>query len=213
MFMNLKNIIKTVILASLVIFCPCLVCSALPPAPVDTGTPSVYKVTVKKFRISSDGGTTWATIKDESVEFDIASADVGAAVGSFFAGTFQPGTYNMIEHTPGATFKIKGYIIDGVSTTDYYTSTTAANGTASTTSFDPDNPPSDYGEATITAYGYSEGDSLPAETQAVDIVIKKGANQKINIDFEVSNTLALYNTGPSTYQLMPAQPSASISVE
>jgi len=208
----IKNIF-TIIVSAALLLAPSFSYAADPPDPDATGTPTAYKVTLSRFRISSDGGTTWTTIKEEDVEFDIASADAGAAVGTFFASTFQPGTYDTIEHIHSATFKLQGYIIDAVGGDDYYTSTTAANGTASTASFDVNNPPSDYGEATITIYGYSEGDSLPAETETVNIVIVKDATQKINIDFDVSNTLALYDIGLGSYQLMPAPPSVTISTE
>ena len=187
--------------------------AADPPDPDATGTPAVYKVTLERLRISSDGGTTWTTIKEEDVEFDIASEDAGAAVGNFFAGTFQPGTYDTIEHRHSATFTMQGFIIDAVGNDDYYTSTTAANGTASTTNFDVNNPPADYGETAITIYNYNEGDSLPAETEAVSINIIKGATQKINIDFDVSDTLAIYDVGGGSYQLMPAPPTVTITVE
>jgi hypothetical protein len=52
--------------------------------PEATGTPSVYKVTLNRFRIYD--GSTWKTVKEEDVTFDIAAVDAGAAVGNFFAG-------------------------------------------------------------------------------------------------------------------------------
>lgn len=182
-------------------------------APVATGTPSVYKVTLKRFRISSDNGATWTTVKEGTVEFDIASVDAGATVGNFFAGSIIPGTYNRIEHTISATFKMEGYIIDAVGTTDYYTSTTAANGTNSMENFDINNPPADYGEASITVFGYNEGEDLPAGAEAVNIVVEKGVARKVNINFDVTNTLNLYNMGGGVFRLMPGEPTVTVSVE
>lgn len=178
-----------------------------------TSTPSVYKVTINRFRISSDGGTTWIILSDTPTEFDIASVNAGAAVGNFFGGSIAPGTYNMIERTISATFKMQGYMLNAVGATDYYTSTTAANGTNSTANFDPDNPPADYGEATITIFGYNQGDALPVEQESVNIAVQFGATKKVNIDFNVSNTLALYNMGGGTYRLMPAPPTVTATIE
>ena len=183
------------------------------PAPTATGDPLVYKVTLNIFRISSDGGSTWTTVSNTPTEFDIASVTAGQAVGNLFGGSLTPGTYDRIEHTPSASFKMQGYIIDAVGGTDYYTSTTGSNGTNSTANFDVNNPPSDYGEATIVVYSYSAGDSLPAVEETVNIVVKFGVSQKVNIDFDVSNTLALYDVGGGSYQLMPAPPTATITTE
>ncbi len=208
----IKNIFTIIVLLTLLLS-PSFSYAVDPPDPEATSTPLVYKVTLERFRISTDGGATWTTVIEADVEFDIASANAGAAVGNFFAGNFDPGTYDTIEHIPSATFNMQGYIIDAVGTDDYYTSTTGANGTASTTSFDVNNPPSDYGEASIVIYGYNAGDSLPAVEEAVNIVIVKGATQKINMDFDVTNTLALYDMGGGSYQLMPAPPSVTITTE
>ncbi len=185
------------------------------PTPVETGTPSVYEVTQRNFYISSDGGTTWKLVRAEAATFDIAAVASGEAAGNFFAGSFTPGTYNKVKFECCATFRMKGYVDYGGKT--YYTSTTASNGTASTTSFDPSNPPSDYGIASITVpksptEQYSKGEFMPAEEKSINIVIKKGANSKINMDFDISESLALYNFGGS-YQLMPAPPSVTVSVE
>jgi len=178
------------------------------PAPTDTGTPLVYKVTLKKLRISQDGGTNWTTVREEDVEFDIASINVGAVVGNFFSGTLTPGTYDTIEHTSSASFRMQGYLIDAVGGTDYYTSTTAGNGTNSTANFDANNPPSDYGEAKITVYDETEDAAMTPETSTVSIPIEEGVSKRVRISFDVTNTLALY-----TNQLMPGPPTVTISVE
>ncbi|MDP8230024.1 MAG: hypothetical protein P9L93_02855 [Candidatus Gorgyraea atricola] len=208
----IKNIFTIIVLVTLLLL-PCFSYAADPPDPEATGTPLVYKVTLERFRISTDTGATWTTVREADIEFDIASSSAGAAVGNFFAGSFQPGTYDTIEHTSSSTFNMQGYIIDAVGTDDYYTSTTGANGTASTTSFDVNSPPSDYGEASIIIYSYNAGDSLPAVEETVSIAIIKGATQKINIDFDVTNTLALYDVGGGSYQLMPAPPTVTITTE
>ena len=176
-------------------------------------TPSVYKVTINRFRLSSDGGVTWITVSDSSTEFDIASVNAGAAVGNFFGGSIQPGTYNRYERTVSATFKMQGFMLNAVGVNDYYTSTTTANGTNFTANFDQNNPPADYGEATITIFGYNQGDSLPAEQEIVNIALQSGATKKVNIDFNVTNTLALYNIGGGAYQIMPAPPRVTVTVE
>ena len=184
---------------------------AQPPSPTATGTPSIYWVTIKKFRVYD--GTNWITVKEEDVSFDIASATAGQAVGNFFSGSFTPGTYTMIEVTPSATFSMRGYIIDAVGTTDYYTSTTGANGMNSTTSFNVNNPPSDYGEGGITVYGYTQGAALAANQENVNIVVERGVSKKVKVQFNVANTLALYDVGGGSYQLMPAQPTVTQTIE
>jgi hypothetical protein len=107
---------------------------------------------------------------------------------------------------------MQGYVLNAVGSTDYYTCSTGSNGTCSTDNFDPDNPPSDYSEAEITAHGYTKGEYFAPETKTVDIVVERGVNRKVNIDFDVSNTLAVYNIA-GTYQLMPQPPTVTVSVE
>ncbi len=176
-----------------------------------TGTPDTFKVTVERFRVSSDSGTTWTTINDGSVEFDIASVNTNSAVANYSAGNIALGTYNSIEYTISATCRVQGYILDAVGATDYYTSTTESNGTNSTTSFDINNPPSDYGEAALTILGCSEGDSF-AVTHTVELIIEKGVNRKLNIDFDVADNLELYS-GEGSYRLRPAAPTVTVSLE
>jgi len=180
------------------------------PTLLGQGTPSVYKVTLKKFRVYN--GTTWITLKEQDTTFDIASAQsAGQIVGNFFTGTIIPGTYSQVEITPSASFTMKGYVT--CNGTTYYTSTTASNGTNSTADFDINNPPSDYGEAKITIYGYSEDDEMPPEQKNVNVVIKKGVTQTIKILFNVKNKLGLYEVGGGEKRLLPLPPIVTVNVQ
>jgi hypothetical protein len=172
-------------------------------------------VTIEKFRISSDGGSTWTTVSDEDVEFDIAAKNAGEVVGNFFAGAIAPGTYNRIEHTISQTFTMQGYVYYSTTNRTYYTDPNGTNGTSSVsgnvndTSLMPG-----YGEADITVPG-EDGNPRTTpmvEEEAVNIVVEKGVTRKVNIDFDVTDTLALYDVA-GTYQLMPQAPTVTVSVE
>lgn len=181
-------------------------------AVVGSSAPSIYEVTQRNFCVSTDGGTTWITVQAASRTFDIASVASGEAVGDFFNGEVIPGTYNRVKFEPGATFGMKGYVAFGGTT--YYTSTTSASGTnfIATASFNLSTPPADYGKASIVIPGYSLGDFMAAQEEAKNIVIREGVSNKVNMDFDISNTLQLYDDFTPN-RLLPAPPNVTVTIE
>jgi len=86
------------------------------PSPAEaqlTGTPDVYKVTINKFEISSNNGTTYTEIGSGGLTFNIAAASAGATVGSYFSSgsPLSPSTtYNRMRVTVSCTFQLRGCV-------------------------------------------------------------------------------------------------------
>lgn len=168
-----------------------------------SGDPTIYKVSIATFEISSDGGNSYITLFNGTSDYmDIASVNAGQAAGNFFSGLSVPdGTYTHVRVTPSATFKMKGTVSHGG--TPYYTK---ADGSASTTA-------GDLVEATITVPG-----GVTATTNALSpaITVKNGAaDHKVRVSFSVANTLDLWDgnddTTPDTFY--PSVPTVTMTVQ
>lgn len=67
-----------------------------------------YHVTLLKAEAYNSTTSTWVTLTDASLTFDIASASAGAEVGSYVSGKDVPdGTYTQVRVTVDKTFKLK----------------------------------------------------------------------------------------------------------
>lgn len=87
--------------------------SASPADAQLTGTPDVYKVTINKFEISSNNGTTYTEIGSGGLIFNIAAANAGATVGTYFSSgsPLSPSTtYNRMRVTISCTFQLRGCV-------------------------------------------------------------------------------------------------------
>ena len=83
----------------------------------DTGTPTSFKITVLKLEMSTDGGTTWIVVFDDSTgtELDLAAVSANTTVGNFVNNTIIPnGTYNAVRITMNQIFKITGTVTSSV---------------------------------------------------------------------------------------------------
>ena len=172
---------------------------------VTTGTPVVYEVTIQKFEISQDGGQTWVTLSDASATFDLAQVSTGKAVGNYLSQNgIQAGTYNAVRITISSTFTIKGYVFyNGLY---YYTS---PGGTKTTSSWNDNNPPGDYGQQAVQPP--DSGDTFTDVDTSHTLTIEPGTTTKISISFDVTGKLGLFNIGG--YQLLPTPPTVHVTVE
>ncbi len=144
----------------------------------DTGTATVYKVTVTKFEMYN--GTAWVTVSNgSSTTMDIASVNSGAVVGTFFSGLTVPdGSYTQVRVTISDTFTISGSV--GSDGTPVYTTATLSGG-ACTSSASSSNE----AQCTVSVPG-----GLPAPTPDVlptTLVVANGVpSHKIRVKFDVS---------------------------
>jgi len=147
------------------------------------------------------GGVTWVLIKEQDMEFNIAAFDAGQKAGDYISGVAIPeGTYNRIEITISASFKMKGYKYwSGTNSTYFTTSTGTQSKSGNVTPASADG----YDEQTITI----PGQTTITETKTETIVVKKGLDKKVRISFDVSDTLVLYDN----YSFYPAQPTVTIT--
>jgi len=197
--------------------------------------PVSYKVTMNKLEVSTNSdGTGAITLVSTPQQFDIAKANAGAIVGSWFSGASLPeGRYVWMRRTVSRTFCFKGYVTYGGY--DWYTSNdpdTANFGSDTnlrrvahgTYTFTGSDVPLDYAEVCVKAEDPTEhGVSLPSgmsftsssiieEDSNMNFTVAKGQKAKIKITFNVQNTLELLPTGPSTYKLAISEPDVSATV-
>ena len=83
-----------------------------------------YTVTITLIEVSKDGGATYTTLFSGSQAVNIASASAGATVAGLASSVaLEPGTYNTVRVTLGASLLLKGYVNFG--TTTIYTNNDA----------------------------------------------------------------------------------------
>ncbi|MEW6326801.1 MAG: hypothetical protein AB1487_04315 [Thermodesulfobacteriota bacterium] len=201
----LKRCLTFCILLALLL-CLCDLCAA---DPVATGTPTIYKVTMRKLEASKDGGNTWYTLGEGDMTFDIASADAGAVVGAYASnGSVPLGTYTKMRITSSRTFILRGSV-DYLGTT-YYTSsggTTTVAGQLSEQSISVPDPPVPVEGTTFTAT-----DIITVEDRsATPFIVEEGVIKTVTIKFDVTGKLALYDMGGGSYQFMPQQPTVTLT--
>ena len=178
---------------------------------LDTGTPTIYKVAIAKFELSTDGGSTYTTIFESTSDYiDIASVSGGQKAGNFTSGLSVPdGTYTHVRVTPSITFKMKGSAVD---TNTYYTTTgtTDVGGNIGSTGL---TTADDLAEGTMII---NDG-TIIATTNALspNITVKNGvANHTVRVSFDVSDTLKLYDSdGVGGRAFFPSVPSVTITVQ
>ena len=129
-----------------------------------------YEVSVKKFEVSYDEGSTWVTVfEGQSQKVDMA---LGAFAGTFFSGQSLPvGTVNQIKVTVDKQMTIKGKV--DVGGTIYYT-------VSDITTEDPTDI-NNYDEQTYSA------DADFIKTMGIDVVVGVGETATLRITFKVRN--------------------------
>ena len=176
---------------------------AQPPVQVATGTPSVYKVTMKRFAISQDG-STWFTVANTETQVDIASVSAVSKVGDWMASTDIPvGTYTRVRPTASATFVMQGYVYYSTTVRTYFTTPSgisSVSGNVTDTSQMPN-----YGEQSITISetGCPGGECTNTENQTFTISQTMSVRKRIR--FDVTGKLGLY-TESGSYVFYPEPP-------
>lgn len=172
-------------------------------ATVATATPAVYKVTLKKLELSTNGGSAWITIKEADQEMDIASVSGGQVAAGYVSNAAIPvGTYNRIRVTISATFKMHGFAYYNTENRTYFTTasgdSSVVGNVSNTAQF------TGYAEQSITIPGQTQLQS-EFDMSASPLIIKMGTTQKATINFDVTNTLLLDDTS-GTVDFYPSQP-------
>lgn len=173
------------------------------PTRVATGTPSVYKITMKRFEISQDG-STWFTVANTEIEVNIASVSAGSKVGDWITSSDIPvGTYTQVRPTVSSTFVMQGYVYYSTTARTYFTTPSGISyvaGNVTDTSL-----MSNYGEQSIVvpASGCPGGECTNTESQT--FTIAKTTPVKKRIRFDVSGKLGLYSESGS-YVFYPEPP-------
>ena len=172
-------------------------------ATVATATPAVYKVTLKKLELSTNGGSTWITIKEADQEMDIASVNAGQVAAGYISNVSIPvGTYNRMRVTISATFKMQGFAYYNTNNKTYFTTASGDSNVdgnvSSIASF------TGYAEQSITIPGQTQLQS-EFNLSGSPMTIKMGAIQKATVSFDVTNTLVLDDTS-GTVDFYPSQP-------
>ena len=197
------------------------------------GAAVTYNVTMNKMEVSTSGSSTNAvTIVSSPQTFDIAAANAGAVVGSWFSGTtLAPGTYNWMRRTVSRTFTAKGYLTYRGNV--YYTSSnpdtaTYGRGTnlravaAGTYTFVGSDAPADYAVVSFSIPDPPGGFSLPTgmtmtsteviqEDTSNTMTIAICVSTTMRIIFNVQNTLQLQQVGPVN-MLQLGEPDASATI-
>lgn len=156
------------------------------------GTPTVYRVTVRRIEISKDGGTTWVTVGSGDLTFNIASANAGAVVGTYVSNaTVDAGTYNKMRATISRTYTLRGSIVQDAGAnngTRFYTSANGATQVAG-----------NEGEQSITAptnVTLPTGISLSPDgdfyaTMDVNLTFTASGPNTVTVNFDVTNAMQL----------------------
>jgi len=157
-----------------------------------SGTPSIFRITIKMIEASTDGGTTFTTVGEGDLSLDIASSSAGGAVAGYATKSdMPPGTYNAMRITMSNQIGLKGSIEQdtggNAGTTFYTTADCAGSSTAG-----------DEVECTFTVTSAPSGFSLDTDAgtmtttdTSVSIVIKKDAATRVKVDFDVTNAFQI----------------------
>jgi len=156
------------------------------------GTPTVYRVTVRKIEISKDGGVTWVTLGSGDMTFNIASVNAGAVVGNYISNTnVEAGTYNKMRATVSRTFTVRGNILQDAGANAGNRLYTNPNGATLVAANE--------GEQSVTCptTDLPSGISLSPSgdfycTQDINLTFSASSPNTVTINFNVANVLELY---------------------
>jgi hypothetical protein len=162
-----------------------------------SGQSAVYKVTVTKVEVQTEG--MWVTVATPNQQMDIASGDVNAVIGTIISSsTIKAGTYTGFAVTVDATFEVKGF--SDLLGARYYTTSSGTGSVSPSSTWDWDNLPVDYAERSLTVPGYT---AVTMEATGKTIVIKPGSGISFKFAFNTTGTIT-YNgadvvlSGPPT---------------
>lgn len=159
-------------------------------------TPTVYRVTITKVELSSDGGATFITVCSGSATFDLASVTAGAKAGSCFSGPspLAPNTtYNRLRTTLSCTIALQGSRPGPLFTNPLAVNNTSNVGPAVEADF-----------VIPGAFGCVAGEFV--DTQTISFTTDAGSGLNLTVRIDVTGTLQEVLPG----QLGPAPPNVTI---
>jgi len=176
-----------------------------PPADAQlaTGQPDVYQMTINKFEMSSDNGSTYTEIGSGGLTFNIASVNAGAQVGTYFSSSASPlspsTTYNRMRVTVSCTFSIRGCVSFGGQDRCTQSGSNA-----------PGNAPAATSSITMPAAVCPNGQTVQFEspTGAVSFTTTNTGALSMTMNFNTASALALYSLtviGPGSVSVSFAQ--------
>lgn len=181
-----------------------LVLATAAASSAQTGTPTVYKITINSvaFSQSDDGVSGFVTVSSTTLELDIASAAAGATLGNYIAGApLADGTYRRMQIVVSCTFKLKGQLTSAGTT--YWTT---AAGTVS--SADPNDAAPAEGSFTLPTPPCSGGTITGTSPSGALVFTMTSAGVTAIASFDVTNAMQL--TGGA---LFPGSPSMTFSIQ
>jgi len=163
----------------------------------DKGTPTVFKITLKRFQLSSDGGQTFVTVGSGNLTFDLAAFNAGDVAGTFLTGapSLSPNTaFDFARCVITCTISLQGNV-----STLFTKSGTDVTG----------NAPAEEGDYTIPAnadptQGCRGGEFFRQGPINPPIVSDASGGLNIVARFDVTNALEIKNLDPNT--LGPVKP-------
>lgn len=163
----------------------------LAPSPADaqlaTGQPDVYRMTINKFEMSSNNGSTYTEIGSGGLTFNIAAVNAGAQVGQYFSSSSSPlspnTTYNRMRVTVSCTFAIRGCVTFGGQSRCTQSGSNA-----------PGNPPAVESSITMPAQACPNGQSVQFESPQGQISFTTNATGGLSLtmNFNTATALALW---------------------
>jgi hypothetical protein len=167
----------------------------------DTGTATVYKVTVTTFEMNN--GSEWVTVSDgSSTQMDIASVDSGQAVGNLFAGLTVPdGNYTQVRVTIQNSFTISGSV--GTDGTPVYTTAATADGACVGTA-----DSNAEAACTVSVPEAFWGDPMPDNLPTTLVVSNGVPSHKIRVNFDISAAITENGAG----NLYPGNPTVTMEM-
>lgn len=196
--------IRWAVIPGLVVVPLVLVAPVLASAQDATARPDVYRVTLRKMEFSTNNGTTWVTLKEEDLTFNMSDVAAGASVGNYISGAGLPvGTYNRMRVTVSCTMALKGEITNAGITYR----TTAAGGTCQT----PPGPCGAAGEANFTAPAAicPTGNFVATSPAgAISFTVEENKSVTVFVDINTDQALALFGGG-----LFPGSPTVNMTIQ
>ena len=166
-----------------------------------------YTVTVTKVELSKDGGTTYTTIFEGSQSINIAAANAGAVAAGLASGVvLEPGTYDAVRTTIGATMQFKGYVNNDNGTDTLYTDGGTETGSGESTSNNAgvlNTPGADYAASTYTipVINRTETDT------SLSLKVEAGKALIVDIAFDTTGTA----TEGAANTIIPGDPTVTIT--
>lgn len=182
-----------------------------------TATPQTYEITMNRIRLYNSDTSSWVTVAEGDLTFDIASASAGSVIGSYISGASIPdGTYTQVEPRLKRDMGIQ--VSGSLSGTTYYTTTSTTSipgglGNAIVASTNQ----SQFAKGTMQVPSSVPGVSGDYFTNTINlspsIVIKQGEAKKLRVKFDVTGAATFDDSpGGGTVICYPTAPSVTHEV-